>query len=114
MSRGFLLPAPPVASLDDYLAGGGGRGLVRARELGPYQVIEEVNLWGLRGRGSAGFRTGTKWMSVQRGGPQRGRRRADHVQRPGLAARQPLPGDRGAGARGGGRRGTRGVRRRQG
>ncbi len=68
MTDGFLLPQAPVADLDDYLAQGGGAGLARAGELGPYQVIEEVNLSGLRGRGGAGFRTGAKWSAVQRGG----------------------------------------------
>ena len=68
MTEGFLLADPPVSTLDDYLAEGGGAGLARARELGPFQIIEEVNLAGLRGRGGAGFRTGVKWLSVQRGG----------------------------------------------
>src|SRR5438270_13480814 len=38
------------------------------KELGPDQVIAEVSLSGLRGRGGAGFPTGTKWASVQSGG----------------------------------------------
>ncbi len=68
---GFLLSDLPVTSLADYLDGGGGQGLARALELGPYQVIEEVNLSGLRGRGGAGFRTGAKWAAVERGGGRR-------------------------------------------
>ena len=72
MAAGFLLSDPPVTSLDDYRGRGGGQGLARARQLGPSQVIEEVNLSGLRGRGGAGFRTGVKWAAVARGG--RGRR----------------------------------------
>jgi NADH:ubiquinone oxidoreductase subunit F (NADH-binding) len=68
MTAAFLLSDPPITSLGDYLDGGGGQGLARAIEIGPYQVIEEVSLSGLRGRGGAGFRTGTKWASVQRGG----------------------------------------------
>jgi NADH-quinone oxidoreductase subunit F len=68
MTTRFLLTDPPIASLDDYLLAGGGTGLARADELGPFQVVEEVNLSGLRGRGGAGFRTGAKWASVQRGG----------------------------------------------
>ena len=66
-SSGFLLGGP-ISTLDDYRSTGGGAGLARARELGPYQIVEEVNLSGLRGRGGAGFRTGRKWASVQRGG----------------------------------------------
>src|SRR5438270_4787754 len=38
------------------------------KELGPDQVIAEVSLSGLRGRGGAGFPTGTKWASVREGG----------------------------------------------
>src|SRR6516162_895390 len=72
MAAGFLLSDPPVTSLDDYRGRGGGQGLARARQLGPSQVIEEVTLSGLRGRGGAGFRTGVKWAAVARGG--RGRR----------------------------------------
>jgi len=62
---GFLLPAVPVTSLADYRAAGGGRGLERARELGPDQTIAEVRLARLRGRGGAGFPTGAKWASVR-------------------------------------------------
>jgi NADH-quinone oxidoreductase subunit F len=68
MTAAFLLSDPPVTSLVDYLDAGGGQGLARALDMGAYQVIEEVSLSGLRGRGGAGFRTGTKWASVQRGG----------------------------------------------
>lgn len=68
MTEGFLLADPPVASLDDSLARGGCVGLTRAGELDPDQIVQEVNLAGLRGRGGAGFRCGVKWTSVQRGG----------------------------------------------
>ena len=64
---GFLL-GESILTLEDYEAAGGGVGLTRARQLGPYQIVEEINLSGLRGRGGAGFRTGRKWGSVQRGG----------------------------------------------
>ncbi|HWB73263.1 MAG TPA: NADH-ubiquinone oxidoreductase-F iron-sulfur binding region domain-containing protein [Egibacteraceae bacterium] len=59
-----LLPEEPVASLDDYVAAGGGAGLRRALELDPAEVVEEVARSGLRGRGGAGFPTGVKWRSV--------------------------------------------------
>ena len=61
----FLLGDEPVTSLDQYLAAGGGRGLARARQLGPEQTAKEVSLSRLRGRGGAGFSTGTKWSSVR-------------------------------------------------
>jgi NADH-quinone oxidoreductase subunit F len=63
-TEGFLLASRPVDSLDAYTARGGGRGLARARQLGPSQTIQEVSLSGLRGRGGAGFPTGRKWATV--------------------------------------------------
>lgn len=59
-----VLPAKPLTSLDDYLDVGGGRGLGAARKLGSAGVIDEVEASGLRGRGGAGFPTGTKWRTV--------------------------------------------------
>ena len=55
----------PVASVDDYLDRGGGRGLATARDLAPDQVIEIVRRSGLLGRGGAGFPTGIKWSTVR-------------------------------------------------
>ena len=40
---------------------GGFAGLVRAHEIGPAAVLEEVTKSGLRGRGGAGFPAGIKW-----------------------------------------------------
>jgi formate dehydrogenase iron-sulfur subunit len=51
-------------SLEDYRAHGGGKALDRALSLGPDSTIEEVVQSGLRGRGGAGFPTGTKWRTV--------------------------------------------------
>jgi formate dehydrogenase iron-sulfur subunit len=49
------------ASLDDYRAHGGTRGLARALEIGPQAIVAQVTDSGLRGRGGAGFPTGIKW-----------------------------------------------------
>jgi NADH:ubiquinone oxidoreductase subunit F (NADH-binding) len=61
---GFLLPEHPVESLADYLDHGGGVGLARAKEMSPGALVQELQLSRLRGRGGAGFPTGTKWASV--------------------------------------------------
>jgi len=52
-------------SFDEYLAGGGGRGLEVALGSSPEAVIDEVARSGLRGRGGAGFPTGEKWRSIR-------------------------------------------------
>ena len=47
--------------LDEYLSHGGYAGLRRALTMKPEEVIDEVKLSGLRGRGGGGFPTGNKW-----------------------------------------------------
>jgi NADH:ubiquinone oxidoreductase subunit F (NADH-binding) len=59
-----ILPHRPVEKLEQYLDGGGGAGLEAARRLDPEVLIAEVEASGLRGRGGAGFPTGTKWRTV--------------------------------------------------
>src|SRR5262245_18623342 len=59
-----VLDTQPCRDLDDWLDRGGGRGLTVARRLGPLGIIDEVEASGLRGRGGAGFTTGTKWRTV--------------------------------------------------
>ena len=59
-----ILPAAPFATLDDYLAAGGGRALEAARRVEPEALIGEIEASGLRGRGGAGFPTATKWRTV--------------------------------------------------
>ncbi len=49
-------------SLEEYLESGGYRGLKRALDLSPVEVVDEVKASGLRGRGGAGFPTGLKWQ----------------------------------------------------
>ena len=61
----IVLPPDPVASVDEYLAAGGGDAIERARTLGRDGTIAELTRSGLRGRGGAGFPTGTKWRTVQ-------------------------------------------------
>src|SRR6516164_4852057 len=63
--REIVLPARPVASVDDWLGAGGGLGLARARELGPDRTIEELERAGVRGHGGAGFPAATKWRTVR-------------------------------------------------
>ncbi len=48
-------------SLDDYLANGGYDGLKKALSMPPEEVVNEVKISALRGRGGGGFPTGTKW-----------------------------------------------------
>ena len=50
--------------LADYIAAGGYQSLVKALEMKPRDVIEEVKKSGLRGRGGAGYPTGLKWELV--------------------------------------------------
>jgi NADH-quinone oxidoreductase subunit F len=49
-------------NIDHYIARGGYSGAVRALKMPPSAIIEEVKKSGLRGRGGAGFPTGTKWQ----------------------------------------------------
>ena len=67
MSLERVLPAVPLARPDDAPFGGNGSGLDAARKLGASAVIEDLTAAGLRGRGGAGFPTGTKWLTSLRG-----------------------------------------------
>jgi bidirectional [NiFe] hydrogenase diaphorase subunit len=53
--------------LEDYLAHGGYQALYKAlTEMSPEEVCDEIARSGLRGRGGAGFPTGTKWHLVRK------------------------------------------------
>jgi NADH-quinone oxidoreductase subunit F len=57
-------------SLDTYLANDGFQAFRKARDMAPEQIIEEVKISALRGRGGAGFPTGLKWSFVPRTSPK--------------------------------------------
>ncbi len=52
-------------SVEEYVALDGYKGLEKAIfEMTPQEIIDELNLSGLRGRGGAGFPTGVKWQTA--------------------------------------------------
>jgi formate dehydrogenase iron-sulfur subunit len=51
-------------SIEDYRAHDGFKGLERALALSPEEIVADVTMSGLRGRGGAGFPTGIKWKTV--------------------------------------------------
>jgi formate dehydrogenase iron-sulfur subunit len=52
------------ASVDDYIAHGGYRGLDAALAMAPVDIVRAITESGLRGRGGAAFPTGIKWQTV--------------------------------------------------
>ncbi|MGH9226511.1 MAG: NADH-ubiquinone oxidoreductase-F iron-sulfur binding region domain-containing protein [Acidimicrobiales bacterium] len=59
-----VLYPEPLNTLAEHLDARGGEGLEAARKVDPDTVIAELEASGLRGRGGAGFPTGTKWRTV--------------------------------------------------
>src|SRR5579862_68484 len=57
-------------TLDVYLASDGYKAFLKAKEMTPEAIIEEVKTSALRGRGGAGFPTGLKWSFVPRTSPK--------------------------------------------
>jgi len=53
-------------NIDHYIANAGYSGLVKALNMTPEAIIEEIKKAGLRGRGGAGFPTGQKWDFCQK------------------------------------------------
>jgi NADH-quinone oxidoreductase subunit F len=61
---------PNSRSIETFLANGGYQGFLKAVQMTPEQVIDEVKTSNLRGRGGAGFPTGMKWSFVPRQSPK--------------------------------------------
>jgi NADH-quinone oxidoreductase subunit F len=68
LSRRFRLENSE--SLDTYLANDGFQAFLKAREMTPEQIVEEIKVSNLRGRGGAGFPTGLKWSFLPRNSPK--------------------------------------------
>jgi NADH-quinone oxidoreductase subunit F len=68
LSKRFALPNS--ASLDTYLATDGYKAFLKAAAMTPKDIIEEVKVSNLRGRGGAGFPTGMKWSFVPKDSPK--------------------------------------------
>ena len=99
LTRRFGLPNS--ASIDTYLANDGYKAFMKAVEMTPEEIIDEVKASNLRGRGGAGFPTGMKWSFVPRNVAQaevhrgqRRRKRAGHLQGPRPDRERSAPADR--------------------
>jgi NADH:ubiquinone oxidoreductase subunit F (NADH-binding) len=61
----WLLPSAPFRTYAEYRGATGASALDKARALDPDAILRVIQDSGLRGRGGAGFPTGTKWASVK-------------------------------------------------
>jgi NADH-quinone oxidoreductase subunit F len=57
---------PDIDKIDTYIANGGYRSVGKALKMTPDEIVEEVKISGLRGRGGAGFSTGMKWSFLDK------------------------------------------------
>ncbi|MBF0406958.1 MAG: NADH-quinone oxidoreductase subunit NuoF [Candidatus Riflebacteria bacterium] len=59
-------------SIDEYLAKGGYKGLAKSLKMTSREVVDEILVSGLRGRGGGGFPTGKKWeFALNQKNPQK-------------------------------------------
>ncbi len=68
VSKRFALEGSET--LDVYLANDGFKAFLKAKQMTPEAIVEEVKTSALRGRGGAGFPTGLKWSFVPRNSPK--------------------------------------------
>ena len=68
VSKNFAIEGSET--LDVYLKNDGYKAFLKAKEMTPEAIVEEVKTSGLRGRGGAGFPTGLKWSFVPRTSPK--------------------------------------------
>src|ERR1035437_254841 len=68
LTRRFGLPNS--ASIDTYLATEGYQAFLKAAKMKPEEIVAEMKVSNLRGRGGAGFPTGMKWGFVPRTSPK--------------------------------------------
>ncbi len=68
LSKRFTVPNS--AAIETYLEHGGYQAFLKAAQMTPEKIVEEVKISSLRGRGGAGFPTGLKWSFVPRNNPK--------------------------------------------
>ena len=68
LSKRFTVPNS--AAIETYLEHGGYQAFLKAAQMAPEKIVEEVKVSNLRGRGGAGFPTGLKWSFVPRNNPK--------------------------------------------
>jgi len=68
VSKNFVIEGSET--LDVYLKNDGYKAFLKAKEMTPEAIVEEVKTSSLRGRGGAGFPTGLKWSFVPRTSPK--------------------------------------------
>ena len=64
MREHWLVPSSPYPSYQAYLEAVGGSAVEAARRRSSADLLDQIKKSGLRGRGGAGFPTGTKWATI--------------------------------------------------